>query len=67
MEHWLFKCQLQLLKELDEQYVASGKSVDSQNPIPPIQIPRGYGSVAMFWKKNIDHVVNEMNESNVLN
>ena len=63
-EHWLFKCQLQLLNELNEQYFASGKSVDSQNPIPPIQIPRGYGGVAIFWKKNIDHVVNDLDIGN---
>ena len=53
-----------LLNELNEQYFASGKSVDSQNPIPPIQIPRGYGGVAIFWKKNIDHVVNDLDIGN---
>ena len=36
-EHWLFKCQLNLLNELNECYIASGKSVDQYDPIPPIQ------------------------------
>ena len=42
-EHWLFKCQLNLLNELNVNLIASGKSVDFYDAIPPIQIPRGYG------------------------
>lgn len=63
-EHWLFKCQLQLLNELCDQFIASGKSVDFYDPIPPIQIPRGYGGVAIFWKKYIDYIVNDLELGN---
>ncbi|MCG7875776.1 MAG: reverse transcriptase domain-containing protein [Candidatus Thiodiazotropha endolucinida] len=63
-EHWLFKCQLQLLNEINEHYVASGKSVDYYDPILPIQIPRGYGGVAILWNRNIDHLVNELELGN---
>ena len=58
-EHWLFSCQMQLLDEINEQYNVSGKSVDHFNPITPVQIPRGYGGVAIFWKKEIDYLVSD--------
>ena len=63
-EHWLFKCQLNLLDEINDNFVASGKSVDYTDPIPPVQIPRGYGGVAIFWKKDIDHIVNSIENGN---
>lgn len=63
-EHWLFKCQLQLLNELSEQYLASEKSVDFYDLIPPVQIPRVYGGIATLWKKDIDHIVNDLDIGN---
>ncbi|MEW8548792.1 MAG: endonuclease/exonuclease/phosphatase family protein, partial [Candidatus Thiodiazotropha sp.] len=63
-EHWLFKCQLNLLNEINEGLIASGKSVDFFHPIPPIQIPRGYGGVAILWNKTIDHLVNDLDLGN---
>lgn len=59
-EHWLSKCQLNLLDEINEQFMTSGKSVDHYNPKSPAQIPRGYGGVAIIWNKNIDHIVNDL-------
>ena len=63
-EHWLFNCQLNLLNELDVNLIASGKSVDFYDPIPPIQIPRGYGGVVILWNKCIDHLVNDIEFGN---
>ncbi|MCG8048994.1 MAG: hypothetical protein N0E48_25895, partial [Candidatus Thiodiazotropha endolucinida] len=63
-EHWLFKCQLDLLDEIDENYSVSGKAVDQYDPIPPVQIPRGFGGVAIFWKKDLDHLVNDLDHGN---
>lgn len=63
-EHWLFKCQLNLLNEINVNLMASGKSVDFYDPIPPIQIPRGYGGVAILWNKSIDHLVNDLELGN---
>ena len=34
--------------------------MDQYDPIPPIQLPRGYGGVAIFWKKDIDYLVNDL-------
>ena len=33
-EHWLFKCQTQLLDEINGHYNISGKAVDHYKPIP---------------------------------
>lgn len=59
-EHWLFKCQLHMLNEINEHFLAAGKSVDFYDPIPPIQIPRGYGGVAIFWNRKIDHLIKDL-------
>ena len=31
--------------------------MDTGDPILPVQMPRGYGAVAILWKKTIDHLV----------
>ncbi|MES9904479.1 MAG: reverse transcriptase domain-containing protein [Sedimenticola sp.] len=63
-EHWLFKCQLHLLNEVNDQYIGSGKSVDMNDPIAPVQMPRGYGGVAILWNKNINHLVTDLDLGN---
>ena len=63
-EHWQFKCQLYLLNEINENYQVSGKSLDFYNPISPAQIPRGYGGMAIFWRKTLDHLVTDLDSGN---
>ena len=63
-EHWLFRCKLNLLDEINENFLVS---VDYYDPISPVQIPRGYGGVAIFWKRNIDHLVNSLENGNQQN
>ena len=53
-EHWLFDCQLDLLNEIHNDYIGIGKAVDSNDLIPPIQMPRGYGGIAILWRKEQD-------------
>ena len=31
--------------------------MDTGDPILPVQMPRGYGGVAILWKKAVDHLV----------
>ena len=50
-EHWLLDCQRHLLNEISDRFSGVGKAVDSIDPIPPIQMPRGYGGTAILWKK----------------
>ena len=35
----------------------TGKAVDTEDPILPVQMPRGYVGVAILWKITIDHLV----------
>ncbi|CAG2207347.1 unnamed protein product [Mytilus edulis] len=56
-EHWLYDCQLNLLQELHSDFTGTGKAVDSNDPIQPLHMPRGYGGVAILWKKNLDKLV----------
>ena len=59
-EHWLFECQLFILKGIHEDYNGAGKVVDFRDPITQVQMPRGYGGIGILWKKNIDHLVTEL-------
>ena len=56
-EYWLFDCYLHRLNEIS-QYIGTGKAVDTNDPILPVQMPRGYGGVAVLWTKDIGHLVN---------
>jgi hypothetical protein len=49
--HWLFEFQLHLLGEIGADISYIGKVVDMNNNIQPTQLPRGYGGVAIIWKK----------------
>ena len=55
-EHWLFDSQLTTLMEINEGYVGTGKAVDSTDQIMPVHMPRGYGDIGIFWKKDKDHL-----------
>ncbi|CAG2222940.1 unnamed protein product [Mytilus edulis] len=56
-EHWLFQFQIHLINEIGTNLNFEGKAVDKYNNIHPAQVPRGYGGVAVIWKKEIDHLV----------
>ena len=60
-EHWLFDCYLHRLSEIS-QYIGARKAVDTNDPILPVQMPPGYGGVAVLWKKDIDHLVKVCSE-----
>ena len=61
-EHWQFDCQLDSLNTVCQKYIGCGKAVDTGNPILPVQMPRGYGGVAVLWKDSIDHLVNKVSD-----
>lgn len=63
-ETWLFTCELPLLNELHTQYTGIGKSVDMDNPLEPIKMPRGFGGVAVLWKKDIDRIIRGIDDGN---
>jgi hypothetical protein len=51
------KSQLNILQEIHQDYNGAGKSVDSNDPISPYQLPRGYGGVAILWRKDLDSYI----------
>lgn len=54
-EHWLFDCQCHLLNEINDRFYGVGKAVDSTDPIPPIQMPRGMVVLPSYGKKKSIH------------
>jgi ribosomal protein L44E len=63
-EHWLFQFQIHKLGEIAADICFEGKSVDIQNNINPSQQPRGYGDVAVIWKKEIHHLIKPCKDGN---
>jgi endonuclease/exonuclease/phosphatase family metal-dependent hydrolase len=63
-EHWLYNYELPLLNSLHANFNAVGKSVDDEDPITPLQKPRGYGGVAILWKKSLDRHIEVLKEGN---
>jgi hypothetical protein len=61
-EHWLYDNHLQMLEEVYEDLTGVGKAIDSDDPITPAQMPRGFGGVAILWKKDLDQNVRSLND-----
>ena len=59
-EHWLFQFQIQLLGEIGENICYAGKGVDLNDPIQPVQLPRGHGGVAILWNKTLDKFITSL-------
>ena len=53
-ESWLFNFQLRQLNEIHKNFEGFGKAVDDDNPLLPNQKLRGYGGVAMLFRKNMN-------------
>ncbi|CAG2249722.1 unnamed protein product [Mytilus edulis] len=66
-EHWLFKFEQENMGTLFKNVSWSIKSVDDNNPIPPIQKPRGYGGVAILWKDSLNHIVEKVDDGSEKN
>ena len=53
-----------MLNEIGENICYTAKGVDKDNPIQRTQVPRGYGGVAVLWRKFIDHMIRELPDGN---
>ena len=51
-EHWLFSFELKFLESISKDHSIHAKAVDMNNPLPPLQVPRGYGGTAIVYKNN---------------
>jgi exonuclease III len=56
-KHWLFQAQIHLFSEIHGEINYAGKGVDKYDPLLPVRMPRGYGGVAIIWRKDIDHII----------
>ena len=59
-EHWLFDFELSELSEIYPKILGKGKAVDTDDPIPATYLPRGYGGVAILWKKELDKFIKHL-------
>ena len=53
-EHWLFKPEQNFLQIIEANMAVVAKSVDDDYPELSMVARRGYGGLAIFWKKEID-------------
>ena len=59
-EHWLFSFQLSNFDSLFTSHHTYSKAVDADDPIPPCQKPRGYGGVAILFRKKLDFKIKKL-------
>ena len=59
-EHWIFSFQLPDLEKRFNTHFAHSRTVDEDNPVPPMQKPRGYGGVAVLYKKDLNLKVKKL-------
>jgi hypothetical protein len=52
-ETWLYAFENKIISEICPEYDFIAKSVDDEDPLPPHKLPRGYGGVAILWKKSL--------------
>jgi len=48
-----------LISEIHGEINYVGKGVDINDPLLPVSMPRGYGGVAVIWRKEIDHIIRD--------
>ena len=52
-EHWLFNFEQDILKQYQTDFTSFTRHVDDFDPISPISRPRGYGGIAVIYKKTL--------------
>ena len=63
-EHWLFNFEQDLEPELHLEYKWSIRSVDDMDPVIPRFRSRGFGGVAIIYRKDISHLLEDIVEGN---
>ena len=61
-EHWLFKSEQYMLQELSTTRMVTAKSIDEEQPELSMIARRGYGGIAVFWKKELDDKIHVLDE-----
>lgn len=63
-EHWLFSFDKHKINSLTNTHFCEAKSVDDNNDTETFTTGRGYGGVAVYWKKDLDNSVKCTTEGN---
>ena len=56
-EHWLLGCQRELLHRSFDEWSNVNACIDDANPISQHCLPRGWGGIAILWRKSLNHLV----------
>jgi exonuclease III len=59
-EHWLFNFEQEILKQYHIDFTAFTRHVDDFDPISPISRPRGYGGIAVVYKKTLSPSITQL-------
>jgi hypothetical protein len=51
-----------LISEIHGEINYVGKGVDINDPLLPVSMPRGYGGIAVIWRKEIDHIIKPLED-----
>ena len=51
-----------MISEIHGEINYVGKGVDINDPLLPVSMPRGYGGVAVIWRKEIDHIIRQLED-----
>ena len=63
-EHWLFHPEQHILQAINTNMTVVSKCVDDDNPELSMIARRGYGGVAILWRKEIDDKIKELEDGN---
>ena len=63
-EHWLFQCMLNKFGDIGENINYAAKGTDFYHPLAPLQLPRGFGGVAILWKKDLEPYLKPLDDGN---
>ena len=56
-EHWLFSCTKNSMSTALPDFYNKVACIDDDNPISQHNMPRGWGGVAVLWKKPINYMI----------
>ncbi|CAG2197511.1 unnamed protein product [Mytilus edulis] len=63
-EHWLFNYEKEQLKQHHTDFLTFSRHVDDDEPMSPIGRPRGYGGIAILYRKSMSSMFSQLPDGN---
>ncbi|CAG2225453.1 unnamed protein product [Mytilus edulis] len=63
-EHWLFNYEKEHLKQHHTDFLTFSRHVDDDEPMSPIGRPRGYGGIAILYRKSMSSMFSQLPDGN---